>query len=92
MVDKSVPPADFAAIQKTVENAAGIDSEARRRVRGLPARLRQGARAAEGGPVPVSLLGPLKWVGLGLATLLFLFFMRRALKGARARRSACRRG
>jgi flagellar M-ring protein FliF len=26
------------------------------------------------------MLGPLKWVGLGLATLLFLFFMSRQLK------------
>jgi flagellar M-ring protein FliF len=33
------------------------------------------------GPVPVSLLKPLKWVGLGLGTLLFLFFMTRHLKG-----------
>ena len=32
------------------------------------------------GPVPTNLLGPIKWVGLGLATLLFLFFTRRALK------------
>jgi flagellar M-ring protein FliF len=32
------------------------------------------------GPVPVSLLQPLKWVGLGFATLLFLFFMTRHLK------------
>ncbi len=32
------------------------------------------------GPVPTSLLGPLKWVGIGLATLLFLFFMSRSLR------------
>jgi flagellar M-ring protein FliF len=32
------------------------------------------------GPVPTNLLGPIKWAGLGLATLLFLFFTRRALK------------
>jgi flagellar M-ring protein FliF len=30
--------------------------------------------------VPTSLLGPLKWVGLGLASLLFLFFMGRHLR------------
>jgi flagellar M-ring protein FliF len=30
--------------------------------------------------VPTTLLGPLKWVGLGLASLLFLFFMSRALR------------
>ena len=32
------------------------------------------------GPLPTSLLGPLKWVGIGIATLLFLFFMSRHLK------------
>ena len=32
------------------------------------------------GPVPTSLLGPLKWVGLGLASLLFLFFMVRGMR------------
>jgi flagellar M-ring protein FliF len=30
--------------------------------------------------VPTSLLGPIKWVGLGLASLVFLFFMTRALR------------
>ena len=38
------------------------------------------AAAPKAGPVPVTLLGPLKWVGLGLATLIFLFFMARHLK------------
>ncbi len=32
------------------------------------------------GPVPTTMLGPIKWVGLGLASLLFLFFMTRGLK------------
>ena len=32
------------------------------------------------GPVPTSLLGPLKWVGIGFASLLFLFFMSRSLR------------
>jgi flagellar M-ring protein FliF len=32
------------------------------------------------GPVPTSLLGPLKWVGIGVASLLFLFFMGRHLR------------
>ena len=34
---------------------------------------------------PTTLLGPLKWVGLGLAALLFLFFMTRGMKQARER-------
>ena len=32
------------------------------------------------GPVPTTLLGPLKWVGIGFASLLFLFFMSRSLR------------
>jgi len=36
--------------------------------------------APKTGPVPTSLLGPLKWVGLGIASLIFLFFMTRALR------------
>ena len=32
------------------------------------------------GPVPTTLLGPLKWVGVGFASLLFLFFMSRSLR------------
>jgi len=38
------------------------------------------AAAPKAGPVPVTMLGPLKWVGLGLATLVFMFFMSRHLK------------
>jgi flagellar M-ring protein FliF len=30
--------------------------------------------------VPTTLLGPLKWVGLGLGSLLFLFFITRGMK------------
>ncbi len=30
--------------------------------------------------MPTSLLGPLKWVGVGFAALLFLFFMTRSLR------------
>ena len=32
------------------------------------------------GPVPTTLLAPLKWVGLGLGSLIFLFFMTRGLR------------
>ena len=33
------------------------------------------AEVPKAGPVPTTMLGPLKWVGLGLASLFFLFFM-----------------
>ena len=38
------------------------------------------AETPKAGPVPTTLLGPLKWVGLGLASLLFLFFMTRGMR------------
>jgi flagellar M-ring protein FliF len=79
MVDKSVPPATFNALKQTVTAAAGINP-----ARGdtLQAAQMGFAKPAvpKAGPVPVSLLKPLKWVGLGLGTLLFLFFMSRHLK------------
>jgi flagellar M-ring protein FliF len=79
LVDKSVPAADFAAVQQAITSAAGINTK-----RG---DLMQAAQvpfakipASKAGPLPTSFLGPLKWVGLGIATLLFLFFMSRHLK------------
>jgi flagellar M-ring protein FliF len=79
MVDKSVPPATFNALKQTVSAAAGIQT-----ARGDTLQAAQMAFAKpvqpKAGPVPVTMLKPLKWVGLGLATLLFLFFMSRHLK------------
>jgi flagellar M-ring protein FliF len=81
VVDKSVSAADFAAIQSAVKGASGFNAK-----RGdvfaasqIPfAKVK--ATAPKAGPVPVAMLGPLKWVGLGLATLVFMFFMSRQLK------------
>jgi flagellar M-ring protein FliF len=79
LVDKSVPPATFAQLQKTVQAAAGYNV-----TRGDTMQAQQLAFAKaptpKAGPVPTTMLGPLKWVGLGLASLLFLFFMTRGLK------------
>jgi flagellar M-ring protein FliF len=79
VVDKSVPPATFNALKSTVATAAGINAK-----RGDVMQAAQMAFAKpvtpKAGPVPVSLLKPLKWVGLGVATLMFLFFMSRHLK------------
>jgi flagellar M-ring protein FliF len=79
MVDKSVPPATVAQLQKTVAAAAGITP-----ARGDTISAAQLAFAkppvAKTGPVPTNLLGPLKWVGLGLGSLLFLFFVTRGLR------------
>jgi flagellar M-ring protein FliF len=79
VVDKSVPPATVASLKQTIANAAGVNAK-----RGDTITASQFAFAKpvapKTGPVPTSLLGPLKWVGLGIASLIFLFFMTRALR------------
>jgi len=79
IVDKSVPPAVFNQLKSTVSAAAGLNS-----ARGDTIFAQQMAFAKpvtpKAGPVPTTMLGPIKWVGLGLASLLFLFFMTRGLK------------
>jgi len=79
MVDKTVPPAVFNSLKQTVATAAGVQT-----ARGdtLTATQMAFAKAAtpKTGPVPTNLIGPLKWVGLGLAALIFLFFMTRGLR------------
>jgi flagellar M-ring protein FliF len=79
LVDKSVPAPVFESLKQTVGAAAGFDT-----TRGDSMQAAQMAFAKpatpKAGPVPTTMLGPLKWVGLGLASLLFLFFMTRGLK------------
>ena len=90
--DASRPPTS-PSLQKAVGSAAGIDTDARRHdARPPQMAVRQGRRRRRPARCPTTLLGPLKWVGLGLAALLFLFFMTRGCASARARRSARRRG
>jgi flagellar M-ring protein FliF len=79
LVDKSVSPADFAAIQKAVGSAAGIDTTRGDVMQAAQVPFAKVA-APKTGPVPTSMLGALKWVGVGFATLLFLFFMTRSLR------------
>jgi flagellar M-ring protein FliF len=80
VVDKSVPAADFAAIQKAVQGAAGYNQGRGDVFQAAQIPFAKAEAAPKAGPVPLALLGPLKWVGLGLATLLFMFFMARHLK------------
>jgi flagellar M-ring protein FliF len=80
LVDKTVPAATVNSLKQTLATAAGLDAK-----RGdPPISVTQMAFAkppvAKAGPVPTTMLGPIKWAALGLATLLFLFFTRRALK------------
>ena len=79
LIDKSVPADVATALKETVATAAGVDT-----TRGDTITSTQLAFAKpetpKAGPVPTTLLGPAKWVGLGLAALLFLFFMTRGMK------------
>ena len=79
LIDKSVPADVATALKETVATAAGVDT-----TRGDTITSTQLAFAKpetpKAGPVPTTFLGPAKWVGLGLAALLFLFFMTRGMK------------
>jgi len=80
IADKSIPAAEFASLQKTVATAAGLDQTARGDTLTAMQVAFAKAETPKAGPVPTTLLGPLKWVGLGLASLLFLFFMVRGMR------------
>jgi flagellar M-ring protein FliF len=80
LVDKSVPAPVFDQLQKTVAAAAGVDQTTRGDTFSATQMEFVKAETPKAGPVPTTLLGPLKWVGLGLASLLFLFFMARGMK------------
>jgi flagellar M-ring protein FliF len=79
LVDKSIPPATVTSLKQTIAAAAGVQT-----ARGdtIVSTQMAFAKAAtpKTGPVPTTLLGPLKWVGIGFAALLFLFFMTRSLR------------
>src|SRR3954465_13665250 len=79
LVDKSVPKPVYDSLKQTVAAAAGLQT-----ARGDTIVESQMAFAKPAtpktGPVPTNLVGPLKWVGLGFAALIFLFFMTRGLR------------
>ena len=80
VVDKSVAAADFAAIQTAIKGASGFDSERGDIFQAAQVPFAKAPAEPKAGPVPVGMLGPIKWVGLGLATLVFMFFMARSLR------------
>jgi flagellar M-ring protein FliF len=80
LVDKSVPAPVFESLQKTVAAAAGLDQTTRGDTITATQMAFVKTETPKAGPVPTTMLGPLKWVGLGLASLLFLFFMGRGMK------------
>ena len=93
VVDKSVPAADFAAIQNAIKGASGFDASRGDVFEAAQLAFAKPPAEPKAGPVPVGMLGPLKWVGLGLATLhLHVLHEPPASSAARARRSPPRAG
>lgn len=80
LVDSSVPPAVFQSLQGVVAGAAGVDPKRGDKVQATQVAFAKAPAPPKAGPVPLTLLGPLKWAGLGIATLVFLFFMVRGLR------------
>ncbi|RKQ92399.1 flagellar M-ring protein FliF [Solirubrobacter pauli] len=79
ILDKSVPADVATALKNTVATAAGVDTQRGDTITSTQFAFAK-AETPKAGPVPTTLLGPLKWVGLGLAALLFLFFMTRGMR------------
>ena len=79
VLDKSVPPATANALKQTLSAAAGIDP-----TRGDTIAVSQIAfakpPAAAKPAATASMIGMAKWVVLGLAMMIFLFFVTRALR------------
>ena len=79
LVDKTVPADVFASLEQTISSAAGIDTARGDTIQAAQVPFAK-AETPKAGPVPTTMLGPIKWVGIGLASLLFLFFMSRHLR------------
>jgi flagellar M-ring protein FliF len=79
LVDEAVPAEVFTSLEQTISSAAGIDTARGDTIQAAQVPFAK-PEAPKAGPVPTTMLGPLKWVGIGLASLLFLFFMSRALR------------
>jgi flagellar M-ring protein FliF len=79
LVDKTVPADVFASLEQTISSAAGIDTARGDTIQAAQVPFAK-VETPKAGPVPTTMLGPIKWVGIGLASLLFLFFMSRHLR------------
>jgi flagellar M-ring protein FliF len=82
LVDKSVPAAQATELQKAVAAAAGIDPKRGDTMTKSTVTFAKpkAAPGPAGLPVPPAFITPLKYAGIGLASILFLFFMTRALR------------
>jgi flagellar M-ring protein FliF len=82
LVDKSVPKAQADALKSAVAAAAGIDPKrGDTMTQSVVAFAKPKAAPGPAGlPVPPGFMAPLKYAGIGLASILFLFFVTRALR------------
>ena len=82
LVDKSVPAAQATELQKAVAAAAGIDPKRGDTMTQSTVAFAKpkAAPGPAGLPVPPAFIAPLKYAGIGLASILFLFFMTRSLR------------
>jgi flagellar M-ring protein FliF len=81
MVDPSVPPKTAKALQQAIASAAGVNTGRGDTITlsSVPFLKQPAATAAKTGPM-ANPIGMAKYVGLGIGTLLFLFFVTRHLK------------
>jgi flagellar M-ring protein FliF len=79
VLDKSVPPADVKALQSTLSTAAGIDPTRGDTITVSQVAFAKPAAPKKPGPTQ-NAMGLAKWIFLGLAMALFLFFVTRHLR------------
>jgi flagellar M-ring protein FliF len=82
LVDKSVPAAQATALKNAVAAAAGINPKRGDTITQSTIAFTKpkAAPGPAGLPVPPAFMAPLKYAGIGLASILFLFFVTRALR------------
>ena len=79
VIDKAVPPADVAALKNTLATAAGVDATRGDTITVSQVPFAKPVAPKKPGPAQ-SAIGMAKWVLLGFAMLLFLFFITRHLR------------
>jgi flagellar M-ring protein FliF len=82
LVDKTVPKDQATALKSAVAAAAGIDPKRGDTITQSVVSFAKpkAAPGPAGLPVPSAFMAPLKYAGIGLASILFLFFVTRALR------------
>lgn len=81
VLDASLDQATVTEVEAAVASAAGIDQQRGDTLAVSQVRFaKPDAAQAKTSPVPQEAMGAAKWVGLGIAAALFLFFVTRALR------------